>query len=257
MLFAMVAVVFAAGAFVQTIAGFGSALIVMPVLTYFIGIQTSATVLAVAGAAVTVAVLYQNRSGFRWREAGRLLMGSVVGIPVGTIALKALPAAPVIACLGLMLLAYGVFAIFQEKVCFVVPGTDGAPGAATRKDRIVSALVGFCAGLFGGAYATDGPPLVVYGAVKGWPKESFRSILQACFFVDGFLIIACHGASGLVTREVFVYCLYAVPGMLAGLILGTALDRHIDHARFHRMLLGLIIALGLALLARAWFMTMG
>ena len=111
--------------------------------------------------------------------------------------------------------------------------------------------VGLTAGLLGGAYATDGPPLVVYGAVKGWPKESFRSILQAVFLVDGVLIVVCHGAGGLVSADVLTYSAYGVPGMLVGLGAGMWLDRRINHERFHKILLVFMVLLGVALIARA------
>lgn len=248
----IIAAIFAVGAMVQTIAGFGSALIIMPLLTYFIGIQSAATVMAIAGCAVTVAVLYQNRQGLRWAEAAYLLVGSTIGIPLGTLALKVLPAAPVIALLGAVLLAYAFFRITFGK--HLVPETAPPVGTASWRSRLSSVAVGLIAGLLGGAYATDGPPLVIYGAVKGWPKESFRSILQAVFLVDGVLIIACHGAGGLVSGEVITYSAYGVPGMLAGLGVGMWLDRRINHALFHKLLLVFVVLLGVALIARAALM---
>lgn len=252
MTFLIVAGVFALGALVQTIAGFGSALVIMPILTQFLGVQTAASVMALVGATVTLTVLYQNRQGLQWREAARLLAGSVVGVPLGTLALKVLPPAPVVGLLGVVLLAYGSYTLAAARRCTAeAERLWPSPTAVTRRAKIVAALVGFCSGLLGGAYATDGPPLVIYGSIKRWPKNSFRSILQACFLVNGILIITCHGAGGLVTGDVLTYCLYGIPGMAVGLILGTMLDRRINHALFHRLLLWLILALGAALLVRA------
>lgn len=246
-MFAVVAAVFAAGAFVQTVAGFGSALVTMPLLAYAVGVQSAATVMAIVGASVTVAVLYQNRSGFRWKDASRLLAGSAVGVPLGTLALKTLPEGPVVGALGLILLVYGVFSL--TRMLTNRAETVETPPAETG-GWLVSWCFGFCAGLLGGAYATDGPPLVIYGAVRRWPKESFRSILQACFLVDGFLILLCHSAGGLMGREVLVYSLYGIPGMALGLVAGSHLDRRINHRLFHHLLVWLILALGIALLAR-------
>jgi len=253
MIFLAVAAVFALGSLVQTIAGFGSAVVIMPILTQFLGVQTASTVMAFVGATVVAAVLYQNRQGLRWREAARLLSGSVIGIPLGTLALKELPAAPVVAFLGIVLLVYAGYGFATAKGAGTRPENPDPARDATLAARITSGLVGLCAGLLGGAYATDGPPLVIYGSIKRWPKDSFRSILQACFLVDGVLIVLCHGAGGLVTREVFIYCLYGLPGMAAGLGIGTLLDRRIDHALFHRVLLWLILILGAGLMARAFF----
>lgn len=249
--FIVVTLIFAAGSFVQTIAGFGSALVIMPLLTYYIGIQSAATVMALVGGAVIATVLYQNWGGLRWREALLLLSGSVIGIPLGTYALKVLPPSPVIALLGAMLLIYGVYSLMAGTSGAVAAPAEMAGGWGVR--RVVTAwFVGLTAGCLGGAYATDGPPLVIYGSAKRWPKDAFRSILQACFLVDGILIIVCHGAGGLVTGDVFRYSLYGIPGMVGGLVAGSLLDRRINHAVFQRILLAAIIFLGAALLVRAY-----
>ena len=47
MTFLAVAAAFALGAFVQTIAGFGSALVAMPILTQFLGVQAAAGVMSI------------------------------------------------------------------------------------------------------------------------------------------------------------------------------------------------------------------
>jgi len=250
--FIVVSLIFAAGSFVQTIAGFGSALVIMPLLTYYIGIQSAATVMALVGGAVIATVLYQNWGGLRWGDALLLLSGSVIGIPLGTYALKVLPSAPVIALLGVMLLAYGSYSLLAGTPAAGVAVIAGAERWSLR--RVAAAwAVGLSAGCLGGAYATDGPPLVIYGSVKRWPKDAFRSILQACFLVDGILIIVCHGAGGLMSRDVFTYSLYGIPGMVAGLLAGSLLDKRINHALFQRILLAAITFLGGALLARAYF----
>ena len=248
----IIASAFAIGAFVQTIAGFGSALVIMPILTVFVGVQPAATVMAIVGFTVVVVVLYQNWHGLRWKEAALLLCGSVVGIPVGAMALKSLPAAPVVAFLGVIMLAYAGYSFWSSGQA--TADSQESPRVVTLADRVIGVLVGFCAGLLGGAYATDGPPLIVYGAAKRWPKESFRSILQACFFVNGIVILLCYGVGGLFTREVVTYCAYGIPGMGVGIALGTVLDRRINHARFHRVLLAMILLLGGVLVARAAFM---
>ncbi len=248
----VIALIFAVGAMVQTIAGFGSALVIMPMLTYFIGIQSASTVMAIAGAAVTVAVLHQNRKGLRWAEAAPILIGSCTGIPLGTLALERLPAAPVVGLLGVVLLAYALLRITLGKRLALKPIEPQEK--ASWAGWFASVVVGLLAGLLGGAYATDGPPLVIFGAVKGWPKESFRSILQAVFLVDGVLIIVCHGAGGLVSGDVITYSVYGIPGMLAGLVFGTWLDRRISHELFHKVLLVFVVLLGIALIGRAAFM---
>ena len=40
---------------------------------------------------------------------------------------------------------------------------------------------GFCAGVLGGAYGMNGPPLVIYGAMRRWSAQHFRATLQGYF----------------------------------------------------------------------------
>ncbi|HOQ89948.1 MAG TPA: hypothetical protein PLX03_07400 [Candidatus Hydrogenedentes bacterium] len=94
----------------------------------------------------------------------------------------------------------------------------------------------------------------MYGDLKRWPRESFRAILQACFFFDGTLILLSHGAFGLITADTLRGLLFALPGMAAGLAAGTFLDRYIPPKVFRGILLGLLTLLGLALLGRGIYL---
>jgi uncharacterized membrane protein YfcA len=243
---AAVVLAFMLGALVQTVAGFGSALVAMPILSLVISVRTAAPVQVLLGFLVTLTVLYQNWHALRWREAARLIAGSVVGVPLGTLALKMLPAGPVMACLGLVLLGYGLFTLWDARRRPVEDSKDTVTVAP-----VVSWFVGLCSGILGGAYATDGPPLIIYGAIRQWPKAAFKSILQTCFLVNGVLMVACHGAAGLITRDVFRCCLLGLPGLILGMVLGSYLDRRINHERFRRLLFGLILLLGIMLLVHA------
>ncbi len=248
MLYVMVVMLaFTLGSMVQTIAGFGSALVGMPLLMLVAGVKTAVPVQVLLGFAVTFAVLFQNRSGLRWREALLLLSGSVLGIPLGAMALKRLPPEPITACLGIALIGYWVFALWIEPRL----GASDVERAPTAGSRFLTWLAGFAAGILGGAYATDGPPLVIYGSVKRWPKATFKSILQTCFLVDGVVMVLCQGAAGLFTRDVFLCGLYGIPGALLGMGIGTFLDRRLDHERFRVLVLWMVLILGVALLGQA------
>jgi len=126
------------------------------------------------GFVVTLAVLHQNWHGLRWHEAKRLIAGSVFGVPVGTLVLKHFPSGIVIGCMGVMLMAYGLW-LSRANV-----GSDEVPPAEQTGwgTRLWAIAVGWIAGVCAGAYATDGPPLIMYGTYKRWPKATFKSVLQ-------------------------------------------------------------------------------
>jgi len=244
----LVAFAFALGGFVQTIAGFGSALVAIPLATLVLSVRTAAPAQALIGFVVTLSVLHQNRHGLRWREAMRLIAGSIFGVPLGALVLKSFPSGIVTGCMGVMLMAYGLWLRRANM------GMKESPQAAKQgwATALSAATVGWVAGILGGAYATDGPPLIIYGTYKRWPKATFKSVLQCCFLVNGVSMVVWHGANGLITAEVLHASMFALPGAVIGTLAGRYADRFIDHDRFQRLLRGLILLLGAVLFAEAF-----
>ena len=74
--------------------------------------------------------------------------------------------------LGLVLVAFGLYNIIRPKL--PTPGSEK-----------LSYVFGFVAGILGGAYNTNGPPAVIYGALRDWSPESYRATLQEYFISDG------------------------------------------------------------------------
>ncbi|MCX5759742.1 MAG: sulfite exporter TauE/SafE family protein, partial [Candidatus Hydrogenedentes bacterium] len=241
--FLLVAFAFGLGGFVQTIAGFGSALVAIPLATLAISVRTAAPAQALMGFVVTLSILQQNWHGLRWYEAKRLIAGSVFGVPLGAIVLKNFPSGIVIGCMGVMLMTYGIW-LGRANLAI-----DEAPPAKDPgwRPKLWAAAVGWIAGVLAGAYATDGPPLIMYGTYQRWPKATFKSVLQCCFLVNGVSMVVWHGANGLITAEVIRASLFALPGAVIGTLAGRYADRYIDHDRFQRLLRILILVLGAVL----------
>ena len=239
---------FVCSGFVHTTAGFGSALVAMPIMTLLISVQTAAPVQALVGLSLAAYLLYVHRQSWQWREALPILCTSIPAVPIGTVALKHLPKQYMLGCLSAVLLGYVLYVFIQSRVHRDKPVIVTPPSMRTA---IGGAVTGLFAGLLGGAYATNGPPLVIYGAIRQWDKKTFRSIVQSCFLLNGIFIVFWHTMSGLLTREVGWYSLFALPGLMAGMWLGFRVDPHINHERFRKLVLTLMFILGLALAWRA------
>ena len=61
-------------------------------------------------------------------------------------------------------------------------------------------LFGFGAGVLGGAYGMNGPPLVAYGALRHWSPKRFRATLQGYFLPASLVGIAGSGPPGSGSR---------------------------------------------------------
>lgn len=237
---AVVGIVFAA-ALLRSALGFGDAVVAMPLLTMAVGLKTASPIVAFIGPTISLLILARNWRKVEFRSAGRLVAATLVGIPVGIYGLARLPEEPLKVLLGLVILGYGVFGLVR-------------PAARIEGERPWLAwAVGWTAGVLGGAYNTNGPPVVAYGMLKGWPPERFRATLQGYFLPTGAAILAGHGLAGLWTGEVLRGYLYALPAIVLGVALGGLLHKKLPQAIFAKLVYISLAAMGALLLLRALF----
>lgn len=211
--------------------GFGTALVAMPLLTLLLGLQRA---IPLVGLVVLVTICVQLLRGWRAADlhaAWRLVLGSALGIPCGLWMLREVPEGLVRGLLGAALVAYSVWQLARPELPRI------------RRGALVYPF-GFLAGVLGGAFNTNGPPVVLYGALRHWGPEEFRATLQGFFLPSAVLIAAGHAAAGLWTRETFTLFGFALPLVIAGNVLGVRLGRRIPAARFTRLLYAVLIVLG-------------
>jgi uncharacterized membrane protein YfcA len=235
---AFVVVTVLVAAFLQSLSGFGFAIIVMPLLTLFLGVQTAAPVVALVGLTVYSINLVRFRRAVNAGEVLRLGAGAILGVWLGLWLLANVDEAIVERLLGLILMAYATYAWLS-------------PASLRTLSRRWVYPAGFLAGCLGGAYNTPGPPVIVYGSLRRWPKDEFRAGLQALFFISAVPVVASHLLAGHVTRQVFTFYLVALPALALGILAGARLDSRVDRERFRRLVLAMILVLGLSLLLGA------
>lgn len=237
------AVIFVA-ALVRSALGFGDAVLAMPLLTLLVGVKTATPLVAFMGPTISILVLARH-----WRKgdraiAIRLVAASFLGIPVGVYGLARLPETPLRTILGAVILAYGVFGLLRPARHSLRDG--GEPGRNGRG----AWPVGFGAGILGGAYNTNGPPVVIYGIMRGWPPETFRATLQSYFLPTGLLILAGHGIAGFWTAQVIRLYALSLPALLLGVAAGGAIHGRLAPERFRTLVYLFLAAMGAVLVIR-------
>ena len=120
-----------------------------------------------------------------------------------------------------------------------------------RDDRLAWAF-GFGAGVLGGAYGMNGPPLVIYGALRGWSAEHFRATLQGYFLPASLVGLVGYWMAGLWVPAVTRYYLLSLAPSVVAVLLGRVVNRRISGQRFLLYVhIGLIV-IGTTLLVQAW-----
>lgn len=219
-------------AFVRSAIGFGDGLIAMGLLTGWIGLQTATPVVALIGTAISSSILATQWQQVDIKSALTLIISTLIGIPIGLVLLKFAPEQAARALLGVLLVAYGAYGLLGLKL----------PTITT--DRFAS-LFGLVAGVLGGAYNTNGPPIVVYGTLRKWKPEELRLTLQSYFFFTNFLILAGHAISGLWTMKVWRLVFLSLPAVGLSVWLGGIVNQHIKRELFAKLIFSVLLIIGL------------
>lgn len=220
--------------FTQAVTGFGVALVSMPLLLLVMDVRLAAPLVALVAGMAELLLLLHYRADLNLRAVIRLIAASLVGIPLGIVALRQLDEGLITAVLGLLLIFYALYALLKLRLP-QLSHTGWAYG------------FGFVAGLLGGAYNTSGPPVIIYGACRRWPPAEFKSNLQGFFVVSSYAIIAAHALGGSFTPEVWRSFLVAIPAILLALLIGFQLDKLLNPERFRRLVLVVLLLLGVSL----------
>ena len=202
--------------FTRATFGFGDALIAMPLLVLVVGVQIATPLVAFAGTTT------QDIASFR---------DTLLGLGLVTAA----PEAVVKTILGMILILFAGYNLLRPKLILL-------------QHQSWAYAFGFVAGILGGAYNTNGPPIVVYGTLRRWPPVRFRATLQGYFLPTGFLILAGHALGGLWTRQVWQMYIFALPLIFTAIFLGSKVNKRIEPERFTQLLYLILILLGLLLM---------
>ncbi|MBZ5575210.1 MAG: sulfite exporter TauE/SafE family protein [Acidobacteriia bacterium] len=218
--------------------GFGEALFAVPLLALLMPVEVAAPVAALVSITVAGIVMIEDWRKVHAGSAGRLVLSTVLGIPLGLVLLKTASEGLVKAILGVVIIAFSVYFLAN-------PGRE-----ELRNDRLAW-LFGFGAGILGGAYGMNGPPLVIYGSLRKWSPIHFRATLQGYFLPASMAVMGGYWVTGYWTVQVSRYYLYSLPVVLGAIVLGRALNRRLDGPRFLLYVHVALVLLGAALLFQA------
>lgn len=225
-------------ALVKTTLGFGEALLAMPLLTLTLGLGSATPIVGLMGLILTTLMIRDQWRQIELRATWRLLAAAGIGIPIGILLMRWVPATLAKQVLGLVLIGFGAFSLWR-------PNMAASPWL---QHPLWAYLFGFLAGVFGSAYNTSGPPLVLYSALRGWPPAQFRATMQSFFLPVSLLIVGTHAAAGMWTAPVLTIILLAVPLLLLAVQIGALLQRRIATERFSQLVYAALMVLGLLLL---------
>ena len=225
------------GALLQGLAGFGGALLSMPLVLLYAAPQWAAPVVVLCYTVNRIPAIFMLRKDLMWDHSLFLIAAAIPGAFLGTLFLKSVEPGIIMKVLGTVLILFSIYKITTPKVQLTF-------------SRLWAIPTGFLSGILGGAFGTDGPPVVVYAALRPWAKEQVVGMLQSFFLFANAIIIATYQYHGLLTNSVIESFVVAAPFAIAGILIGLQINRHISQRRFEIILSALICILGFTLWVR-------
>lgn len=224
--------------FVRGLTGFGNALVAMPLLALVVPVKVASPLVALTATFMATMMLAGNWRQVNLRSTWRLLLASVPGVIIGLWFLRGTGDRPVRIALALFILCYSLYDIFR-------------PQLAHLKDDRWACVAGFISGIIGGVCNANGPPIVIYGTMRGWDPDEFRATLQGFFLPSGIFITLAHASVGLWNREIFRLLLFCLPAVAVGIGLGSLLARRIKRHHFRIVVHSVLICSATMLLVKA------
>lgn len=233
----VVAIIFLATV-IRSAFGFGEALVAVPLLALVIPVEVAAPLAVLVSITVAGIVLVQDWHQVHIGSAWRLILATLPGIPLGLLLLTSVAEHIVKAVLAVVIIGFSAYCLVRRTPLEL------------KSDRLAW-LFGFAAGILGGAYGMNGPPLVIYGALRRWSAERFRATLQGYFLPASLVGMGGYWLAGLWAPAVTRYYLLSLPLAIVAILLGRSINRRLNSRRFVLYVhVGLIIV-GMTLLIQS------
>ncbi|MBT6094849.1 MAG: sulfite exporter TauE/SafE family protein [Rhodospirillaceae bacterium] len=224
-------------AFATGAAGFGDALIAISIWLYVLSPQEAVPLIVACGAVMSIYSLWKLGRQLDYSKLPAFALAGAVGVPVGAWILKFIEPDLFRMITGGFLVTYaGVFLLARSLPHITAGG------------RIADSGVGFAGGIMGGFAGLSGVLPTVWCGLRGWPKATQRGTFQPFLAIMHILALISLAFGGLVTMETAERFLWCLPALLLGVWLGLKIYRHLDEILFRRVVLGILLVSGIALL---------
>jgi uncharacterized protein len=226
--------------FIRSAFGFGEALVAVPLLALCIPLKVAAPLAVLVSITIAAVVVAQDWRKIHVRSIGWLFASTLLGIPVGLMLLTSTHQQVVKIALAIFILLFSAYSLIGSK-------------PPELKSDSLSWLVGcgFCAGVLGGAYGMNGPPLVIYGAMRRWSAQHFRATLQGYFLPASIVGMGGYWLTGLWVPPVTHYFLLCLPVLWPAIWLGRVVNHRLQGESFLRYVYFGLMGIATLLLAQS------
>lgn len=238
---ALIMAAFFAGGLVKGALGLGMPVVVLAVLVLIMPLSSAMGVFTLPA---LLANLWQMNSGPHLRPLARrfwpFMLAAVIGIVIGVRIHAGIDPEAMVAGLGALLILYSGYSLAAPRL--------PSPG---RAERWMGPLAGGSGGVICGMVGLIIVPSVLYLESLRMPRDMFVQTLGLFFvLVTAALAISMAGFN-IMTWEMALVSLTAVPPMAAGVALGVRVRHRISEALYRKAFFIALIVTGVYMIARS------
>ncbi len=233
-----IAIIFAISAFTMSFAGYGFALVSVPLLAVFMPVREAVALQFPYCFALIAYQAWHYRKHFFWKDMKPMAAGVTLGIVIGTFLLYHLP--------GVVLKR--ALAVFIGMVV-LLNLTPAGQRLITRyaQNPWWAHLCGFLSGSFLGAYSISGPPAALYILSVQRDPLRVKSFLNSFFFFQYAIIALIYSFTGIISGASLVASTAFVPVVAAGSAAGFFAFRWASIRVYHWVVMLILLGTSVAL----------
>lgn len=232
MVLAIVSAVSVVSGILQTVTGFGSAVVLMMVVPSFFDLVTSSAISSSISMGIGIALAWNFRKEIEWKvcvlPAVLYLVSSVAVVYV----VKDINLDVLTMAFGIFLVILALyFLLFSDRVSF-------------EANWKTASLCSICSGITAGLFSIGGPLMALYFVAASRDKESYIGNIQFSFTVSNIMTFLTRINRGIYTMEMLPVTLFGLAGIMLGREIGLKILNRIDLNMVKKGVYGLVAISG-------------
>ncbi|HUV79608.1 MAG TPA: sulfite exporter TauE/SafE family protein [Candidatus Bathyarchaeia archaeon] len=224
---------------VRVIAGFGSTMLIAPILALFLEPKHTVVFVILLESAMGIVFIVKEKLNF---EIKPIFVGGFSGIIAGIFLFGLLSQRLVGLIIGASVLTFSL--LFLLNITF-----------RTEKEKSLFTTLGFLSGSMGVLTGINGPQIVLGLVNQGYDATFIRRTMITYLIVIDFVTLASFSISGYLTANLLKLLIYSVPFLIFSYVAGTYVLKFVDPEKLKRIML--IITLFAGILAIWKFLPVG
>lgn len=224
------------GGMIRGFTGFGSALVIAPVLSIAVGTHVAVPAIVAVLFASTFQLMPGAARDADWKRVSRLSLAGIIGVPIGIYALVAVDQELMRRFIAVVVVAFALFMLTGWRY--------------KREPGVVMTMgVGGMGGVLSGAAAVGGPPVIIFLLAGPAAAAANRASIIYYFFFSQIIAMVMYWYQGFLTPKVLWLAVFMLPTQVIGVAIGTKLFPKANETLYRRIALFFLLLIGLVALA--------